>query len=255
MRIPKALNDWAVKQHLQLGALTPAQVTQASAATGLPAAKISAFVDEARASNQLTGASATQAVVPQRDVFAAPIKVANDYAYTKDGAAYTEFRVQGSSLEEVKAMILNDNLSNFAGGSSIKVGDTPGRYAFNPLGGPPGTLRDIQENPDGSLALTLRGPIHGGGHVEISAEPNGDVMIREQGIRYQPDLRFIPGAGQMEAMAEMVPFFGALPKMFREGMEGIAGAPLAELHVMKAKNGDLCATLERGLAMHRQNSP
>ncbi|MFO0728177.1 MAG: hypothetical protein U1E65_30630 [Myxococcota bacterium] len=184
------------------------------------------------------------------------IKATTDYAYTSDGSAFTQFRLSGTTVEAVADMIQRDELSNFAGGRSIKVGDKPGRYAFNPLGGPPGTLRDLDANPDGSFTLTLRGPIHGGGQVEIKKDTNGDVLIREKGIRYKPDLRFVPVAGQVQALAEALPFgIGSVAKAIRTGFENVAGAPLAALHVEKAKNGELTETLVHGLSLHEEPTP
>ena len=181
------------------------------------------------------------------------IKVIAEWATTHDGAAHTRFRVRGATETEVRDMIERDELSAFAGGTSFKVGDKPGRYAFNPLGGPPGTLRDVDALEDGSHRLTLTGPIHGGGAFRISTDAaTGDVLIEEQGITYRPDLRYVPVAGQMQALFEAtIPVFGGIARAIREGMESVAGAPLAALHVHMAQSGRIAKNLEEGLRRHR----
>jgi hypothetical protein len=179
------------------------------------------------------------------------LRVTTEHARTHDGAAYTRFRVQGATEQEVRTVLERAELSDFAGGSSLKVGDKPGRYAFNPLGGPPGTLRDLDRMDDGTLQLTLRGPIHGGGKVRLSTDPaTGDVLIEELGVSYRPDLRFVPMAGQAEALFEMLPVLGGLARGVRELVEKEMGAPLAALHVSKAESGEIARNLEAGLRKH-----
>lgn len=182
------------------------------------------------------------------------LKVIAELATVRDGTAHTRFRVKGATESEVRKMIEEDKLSDFAGGTAIKVGEKPGRFAFSPLGGPPGTLRDLDAKADGSLKLTLRGPIHGGGDVFVRTDPaNGDVLIEERGIAYRPDLRFVPVAGQMEALFEaVVPVFGGIARAMREGFEKVAGTPMAGLHVFLANSGHIAKNLEEGLRRHRE---
>jgi hypothetical protein len=252
MRIPKALSDWSARQHVELEAMTPALVSSAAAATGLPSAKINILVDRARRSNQLAGGSAHQEAVAQQDVYAAntnPVVSATVGGKQVTGQmlgswvdirghARAQIRFTGVSVRNLVDMFTKEDVRAFfpTARSYFRHATDDGGQAMleNPLLGPPvmyshvtpeAETRSTDGRVEGGLHSTFVGLVHGGSHLDISEDGKGGVLLDED-TTVSPALSDIPG----EKLLESVPFFGAFQWMGRATMEYVGGAAMAAIH-------------------------